>query len=57
MRKIKQQKKPEVVENIVRVLTEGRTMDAEVIAKNQAIRLGIPATQLIFEALDKMKGR
>ena len=56
-RKLKQQKKPEVVENLVRVLTEGRNIDAEIIAKNQAIRLGVPATQLLFEALDKMKGR
>lgn len=56
-RKIKQQKKPEVIENLVRILTEGRTDDAEVIAKNQAIRLGIPPLQLIFEAMSKIKGR
>ena len=56
-RKIKQQKKPEVIENLVRILTEGRNEDAEVIAKNQAIRLGVPALQLIFEAMDKMKKR
>lgn len=56
-RKLKQQKKPEVVENLVRVLTEGRNFDAEAIAKNQAIRLGVPAMQLIFEAMDKIKKR
>ena len=56
-RKLKQKKKPEVVENLVRVLTEGRNMDAETIAKNQAIRLGVPAVQLIFEAMDVMKKR
>lgn len=56
-RKLKQQKKPEVVENLVRILTEGRNEAAEVIAKNQAIRLGVPALQLIFEAMDKMKKR
>lgn len=56
-RKIKQQRRPEVVENLVRVLTEGRNEDAEVMAKNQAVRLGIPAIQLIFEAIDKIKKR
>lgn len=56
-RKIKQQRKPEVVENLVRVLSEGRTMDAETIAKNQAIRLGVPAIQLIFEAMGEIKKR
>ncbi len=56
-RKLKQKKKPEVIENLVRVLTEGRNMDAETIAKNQAIRLGVPAVQLIFEAMAIMKKR
>ncbi len=56
-RSIKQQKKPEVVDNLVRVLSEGRTIDAESMAKNQSIRLGIPAMQLIFEAMDKLKKR
>ncbi len=56
-RSIKQQKKPEVIESLVRVLSEGRTIDAETIAKNQSIRLGIPAMQLIFESMDKLKKR
>ncbi len=56
-RKIKQQRRPEVVENLVRVLTEGRNEDAEAIAKNQAVRLGVPTLQLIFEAMDKIKKR
>ncbi len=56
-RGIKQQKKPEAVDNLVRVLSEGRTIDAEAMAKNQSIRLGIPAMQLIFEAMDKLKKR
>ena len=56
-RKIKQQKKPEVIENIVRILTEGRNEDAEVVAKVQAIKLGIPPLQLIFEAMGKIKKR
>ena len=56
-RKIKQQRKPEVVENLVRFLTEGRNEEAEVIAKNQAIKLGVPPLQLIFEAVEQMKKR
>ena len=56
-RKIKQQRKPEVIENLVRVLTEGRNQDAEIIAKNQSIKLGVPALQLIFEAMDRIKKR
>ena len=56
-RKIKQQRKPEVIGNLVRVLSEGRNADAEIIAKNQSIKLGVPAMQLIFESIDKLKKR
>ncbi len=56
-RSIKQQKKPEVIGNLVRVLSEGRTIEAETIAKNQSIRLGVPAMQLIFEAIELKKKR
>jgi len=56
-RNIKQQRKPEVIDSLVRVLSEGRTIDAETIAKNQSIRLGVPAMQLIFESMDKLKKR
>lgn len=56
-RKVKQQRKPEVIENLIRVLTEGRNQDAEVIAKVQSIKLGVPPLQLIFEAMDKIKKR
>lgn len=56
-RKVKQQRKPEVIENLIRVLTEGRNHDAEIIAKTQAIKLGVPPLQLIFEAMDKIKKR
>lgn len=56
-RKMKQQRKPDVIENLVRILTEGRNQDAEILAKNQSIRLGVPALQLIFEAMDKIKKR
>ncbi|KKN40562.1 hypothetical protein LCGC14_0731980 [marine sediment metagenome] len=56
-RKMKQKRKPEVIQNLVRVLTEGRNDDAEIIAKNQSIKLGVPALQLIFEAVGIMKKR
>ena len=56
-RKVKQERKPEVIENLIRVLTEGRNQDAEVIAKTQSIKLGVPPLQLIFEAMDKIKKR
>jgi len=56
-RKIKQQKKPQIIENLVQILIEGRTTDAEIVAKNQAIILGVPAIQLIFEAMGKIKKR
>jgi hypothetical protein len=56
-RKVKQQRKPEVIEDLIRILTEGRNQDAEVIAKVQAIKLGVPPLQLIFEAMDKIKKR
>ncbi len=56
-RSIKQQRKPEVINNLVRVLSEGRNMEAETIAKNQSIKLGVPAMQLIFESMAKLKKR
>lgn len=56
-RKKKQEKKPQIIENLVQILTEGRTTDAEIVAKNQAIILGVPAIQLIFEAMGKIKKR
>jgi len=54
-RKLKQEKKPEIVRNIARKLGEGDRIGAETIAKNQAVRLGVPAMQLIFEAIDFVK--
>ncbi len=56
-RNIKQQRKPEVIDSLVRVLSEGRNIDAETIAKNQSIKLGVPAMQLIFESMAKLKKR
>ncbi len=56
-RKIKQQKKPEILENLIRVITGGRPSDAENIAKMQSITIGVPAIQLIFEAMAEIKKR
>ncbi len=53
-RKLKQDKKPEIINNLVRIISRGDRFEAETIAKNQSVRLGIPATQLIFEAMDKI---
>lgn len=54
-RKSKQEKKPEIIENLVRIISRGDRTLAETVAKNQSIRLGIPAMQLIFEAMDQIK--
>ncbi|KKL20356.1 hypothetical protein LCGC14_2456290 [marine sediment metagenome] len=54
-RKAKQEKKPEIIENLVRIISRGDRTMAETVAKNQSIRLGIPAMQLIFEAMDQIK--
>ena len=54
-RKLKQEKKPEIIDNLVRILSRGDRIEAEIIAKNQSIRLGVPAMQLIFEAMDQIK--
>ncbi len=54
-RKLKQEKKPEIIDNLVRILSRGDRIAAEGVAKNSSIRLGVPAMQLIFEAMDKIK--
>ena len=53
-RKMKQENKPEIIENLVRIISRGDKIQAETIAKNQSIRLGIPAMQLIFEAIEQI---
>lgn len=55
-RKLKQERRPEVISNLVRIIRQGRSEDAEVIAKNQSIRLGVPAMTLILEAMNKVRG-
>ena len=57
-RKLKQERKPDVISNLVRIISENKPDSRETvenIAKIQSIRLGIPATQLIFEAMDTLK--
>jgi len=54
-RKLKQERKPQIIANLTRILSENRLEEAEVIAKNQSVRLGLPATQLIFEAMANLK--
>ena len=51
--KTKQQNKPTIIKNLVRIIKEGRYKDAELITKNQSIALGIPASQLLIEAMQK----
>ena len=55
-RKFKQEKRPEVISNLVRIIKQGRTEDAEAIAKSQSIRLGVPAMTLILEAMNRARG-
>ncbi|MBW8060628.1 MAG: hypothetical protein FVQ78_10005 [Solirubrobacterales bacterium] len=55
-RKQKQERRPIIIDNLSRMIKEGRNVDAEVVAKNQSIVLGIPAMTLILEAFEKVKG-
>ena len=56
-RKLKQEKKPQVIQMLVRLIDNKNNYQAETFAKTESVRLGIPATQLIFEAMDlKKKG-
>lgn len=51
----KKKKKPHAIENIARKIMNREHMDAESLAKNWSRMLGVPATQLIFEAMEKIK--
>ncbi len=55
-RKLKQEKRPEVIDNLVRMIKQGRSEDAEVVAKSQSIKLGVPAMVLLIEAMNKSRG-
>jgi len=48
---VRRSKKPSIVSNIMRVISEGRYSDAEIIARSQSIGLGIPAVELLNEAM------
>lgn len=50
----RRERKPKIISNLMRIISEGRYSDAEVIAKNQSISLGIPAIELLSEASSKL---
>lgn len=52
--KKRQEIKPNIIRNLMRVIKEGRFSDAEIIAKNQSISLGVPAIELLSEASNKV---
>jgi metal-dependent amidase/aminoacylase/carboxypeptidase family protein len=52
--KKKQETRPKIVSNLMRILTEKRYDDAEQIAKTQAIKLGVPYLSLIHEAMERL---
>jgi len=54
-KKEKQKKKPFIISNLMRVLSENRYEDAEQMAKTQGIRLGVSYIELLTEALNKLK--
>ena len=48
----KQKELPKIIRNIVRVIQDGRAIDAEIMAKTQSIRFGIPAIEILNKATD-----
>ena len=50
----RQRNKPRIITNLMRIISEGRYLDAEQIAKSQSINLGIPAIELLSEATEKI---
>lgn len=48
----KQKELPKIVRNISRIILEGRPLDAEIIAKNQSIRFGIPSIEILNKATE-----
>ncbi len=55
--KIKQQRKPQAIQAIASAMMDGRNIDAENFARNWQKMLGIPAQQLIIEAMAQIKTR
>lgn len=51
----KQKELPKIVRNIASVIAQGRGVDAEVMAKNQSVRFGIPAIEILTKATDIIK--
>lgn len=54
-RELKKVRKPLIIKNLVRMMLEQRYEDAEIIAKTQAIQIGVPAINLINEAIEIVK--
>lgn len=54
--KKRQAVKPHIMRNLMRIISEGRYQDAEIIAKNQSISLGIPTIELLSEASNRLNG-
>lgn len=52
--KQRQKVKPNIIRNLMRIISEDRYSDAEVVAKNQSVSLGIPAIELLSEATNKL---
>jgi len=48
----KKKELPGIVRNIIRVIQDGRTVDAEIMAKTQSIRFGVPAIEILNKATD-----
>lgn len=53
--KVKQQRKPQAIENIAMAIFDNRPEDAEKFARYWQAMLGIPAQQLIIEAMATIK--
>ena len=52
-RQQKQKRKPLIINNLKRILNDGRYEDAEQIAKSQGIKLGLSSIELLHEAIEK----
>lgn len=53
--KKRQNVSPMIIRNIMRIISEGRYADAEIVARNQSISLGVPAIELLTEASNKLE--
>jgi len=56
-RKLKSSRKEQIIGNIIRIVLEGRYEDAENIAKMQGLTFGMTGSELLAEAIDRIKTR